>query len=169
MWLISFISILIGSARCPSGYSWSSSRMGKTMLWHRSCRYQRVSFTTWKCSIPFITRSSPSDYLGLGAQVIPSLSPRGWVSTCREPHHDFAARNVQRTGWSTAQIRNFMLANMADEEVYAINVEGRSSSLDVLYDLERRNKPVLLISSPVSGAWEAFEKSWFLFLTQTPF
>ena len=71
----------------------------------------------------------------------------------------FAARNVQRTGWSTAQISNFMLANMADEEVYAINVEGRSSSLDVLYDLERRNKPVLLISSPVSGAWEAFEKS----------
>lgn len=96
---------------------------------------------------------------GLGRRLYHRYPPEVELALAENRIMILAARNVQRTGWSTAQIRNFMLANMADEEVYAINVEGRSSSLDVLYDLERRNKPVLLISSPVSGAWEAFEKS----------
>ena len=56
----------------------------------------------------------------------------------------FAVRNACRTGWQTAQTRNFLIASMSDESVYAMNIEGRSSSLDVLYDLERKTKAVLL-------------------------
>lgn len=52
----------------------------------------------------------------------------------------FAVRNACRTGWQTAQTRNFLIASMSDESVYAMNIEGRSSSLDVLYDLERNTK-----------------------------
>lgn len=59
----------------------------------------------------------------------------------------FAARNNRRTGWQTAQARNYIIASMADEGVYAINNDGgRRSSLGVLYDLESRNKPVKSIS-----------------------
>ena len=56
----------------------------------------------------------------------------------------FAVRNACRTGWQTAQTRNFLITSMSDESVYAMNIEGRSSSLDVLYDLERKTKAVLL-------------------------
>ena len=56
----------------------------------------------------------------------------------------FAVRNACRTGWQTAQTRNFLIASMSDESVYAMNIEGRSSSLDILYDLERKTKTVLL-------------------------
>lgn len=52
----------------------------------------------------------------------------------------FAVRNASRTGWQTAQIRNFLIASMSGESVYAMNIEGRSSSLDVLYDLESQIK-----------------------------
>ena len=52
----------------------------------------------------------------------------------------FAVRNACRTGWQTAQIRNFLIASMSGESVYAMNIEGRSSSLDVLYDLESQIK-----------------------------
>ena len=55
----------------------------------------------------------------------------------------FAVRNACRTGWQTAQTRNFLIASMSDESVYAMNIEGRSSSLEVLYDLEKGKKPVL--------------------------
>lgn len=58
----------------------------------------------------------------------------------------FAVRNACRTGWQTAQTRNFLIASMSDESVYAMNIEGRSSSLDVLYDLERTTKTVQLIN-----------------------
>lgn len=57
----------------------------------------------------------------------------------------FAVRNACRTGWQTAQTRNFLIASMSDESVYAMNIEGRSSSLDVLYDLEKGTKPVVTI------------------------
>ncbi len=56
----------------------------------------------------------------------------------------FVVRNACRTGWQTAQTRNFLIASMSDESVYAMNIEGRSSSLDILYDLERKTKTVLL-------------------------
>ncbi len=52
----------------------------------------------------------------------------------------FVVRNACRTGWQTAQTRNFLIASMSDESVYAMNIEGRSSSLDVLYDLESQIK-----------------------------
>ena len=52
----------------------------------------------------------------------------------------FVVRNACRTGWQTAQTRNFLIASMSDESVYAMNIEGRSSSLDVLYDLETKMK-----------------------------
>ena len=62
----------------------------------------------------------------------------------------FAVRNACRTGWHTAQTRNFLIASMSDESIYAMNIEGRSSSLDVLYDLETKikTKMVQLINQP---------------------
>ena len=62
----------------------------------------------------------------------------------------FAVRNARRTGWQTAQTRNYAIASMADESVYAVNEQGRTSSLGVLYGLEVGTKPVRLISSPAS-------------------
>ena len=55
----------------------------------------------------------------------------------------FAERNTCRTNWQTVQTRNFQIASMSNESVYAMNIEGRSSSLEVLYDLEKGKKPVL--------------------------
>ena len=54
----------------------------------------------------------------------------------------FAVRNACRTGWQTAQTRNYLIASMC---VYAMNIEGRSISLDILYDLEI--KTVLLFKT----------------------
>ena len=54
----------------------------------------------------------------------------------------FAVRNACRSGWQTAQTRNYLIASMC---VYAMNIEGRSISLDILYDLER--KTVLLFKT----------------------
>lgn len=62
----------------------------------------------------------------------------------------FAVRNVRRTGWQTAQTRNYAIASMAEESVYAVNEQGRTSSLRVLYGLEVGTKPVRLISLPAS-------------------
>ena len=58
----------------------------------------------------------------------------------------FAERNTCRTNWQTVQTRNFQIASMSNESVYAMNIEGRSSSLEVLYDLEKGKKPVLHMS-----------------------
>lgn len=54
----------------------------------------------------------------------------------------FALRNVRRTGWQTAQTRNYTIASMAEESVYALRTDGRPSSLDVLCGLELGRKPV---------------------------
>ena len=54
----------------------------------------------------------------------------------------FAVRNARRTGWQTAQTRNYTIATMAEESVYALRTDGRPSSLDVLYGLELGHKPV---------------------------
>ena len=62
----------------------------------------------------------------------------------------FAVRNARRTSWQTAQACNYAIASMADESVYAVNEQGRTSSLGVLYGLEVGTKPVRLISSPAS-------------------
>ena len=58
----------------------------------------------------------------------------------------FAAGNGCRTGWRSAQARNFAIASMTDESVYAINDHGRRSSLGVLYELESMSKPVTALS-----------------------
>lgn len=54
----------------------------------------------------------------------------------------FAVRNTLRTGWHNALVRNYTVASMSDESVYAINTDGRCSSLDVLCQLEEGTKPV---------------------------
>ena len=54
----------------------------------------------------------------------------------------FAVRNARRTGWQTAQTRNYAIASMAEESVYALRSDGRPSSLDVLCGLELGRKPV---------------------------
>ena len=54
----------------------------------------------------------------------------------------FAVRNTCRTNWQTAQTRNYLIASMSDESVYAMNIDGRSSSLKVLYEIEKNEKNV---------------------------
>lgn len=54
----------------------------------------------------------------------------------------FAVRNARRTGWQTAQTRNYLIASMAEESVYALRTDGQRSSLDLLCELERGRKPV---------------------------
>ena len=57
----------------------------------------------------------------------------------------FAVRNTCRTTWQTAQTRNYLIASMSDERVYAINSDGRSSSLTVLSEIEKNEKNVYSI------------------------
>ena len=54
----------------------------------------------------------------------------------------FAVRNARRTGWQTVQTRNYTIASMAEESVYALRSDGCPSSLDVLCGLELGHKPV---------------------------
>lgn len=54
----------------------------------------------------------------------------------------FSVCNARRTGWQTAQTRNYTIASMAEESVYALRSDGRPSSLDVLCGLELGRKPV---------------------------
>ena len=54
----------------------------------------------------------------------------------------FAVRNARRTGWQTAQTRNYTIASLSEESVYALRTDGCPSTLDVLYRLELGRKPV---------------------------
>ena len=54
----------------------------------------------------------------------------------------FAVRNARRTGWQTAQTRNYTIVTMAEESAYALRSDGCPSSLDVLCGLERGRKPM---------------------------
>ena len=83
---------------------------------------------------------------GLGRMLYRRYPPEIERALAEERILIFAVRNVRRTGWHTAQIRNFTLATLADEEVYAVNEEGRISTLDVLCRLEEGTKPVRIIS-----------------------
>lgn len=59
----------------------------------------------------------------------------------------FAVRSTRRVGWHTAQVRNFTIASLSDESVYALNEQGRHSSLRTLYELEAATaKTVRLLS-----------------------
>lgn len=80
----------------------------------------------------------------LGRKLYRHYSPEVMEALAEQRILIFAVRNACRTGWQTAQTRNFLIASMSDESVYAMNIEGRSSSLDILYDLERKTKTVLL-------------------------
>ena len=58
----------------------------------------------------------------------------------------FAVRNTRRVGWHTAQVRNFTIASLSDESLYALHEQGRRSSLQTLYELEAATaKPVRLL------------------------
>ena len=54
----------------------------------------------------------------------------------------FAVRNARRTGWQTAQTRNYTIATMADESVYALRTDGHPSTLNILCGLDQDCKPV---------------------------
>ena len=54
----------------------------------------------------------------------------------------FAVRNARRTGWQTAQTRNYTIASLSEESVYALRSDGCPSTLDVLCGLELGRKPV---------------------------
>jgi predicted Rossmann fold nucleotide-binding protein DprA/Smf involved in DNA uptake len=54
----------------------------------------------------------------------------------------FAVHNARQTGWQTAQTRNYTIASMSEESVYALRTDGRPSTLDVLCGLELGRKPV---------------------------
>ena len=62
----------------------------------------------------------------------------------------FAVRNARRTGWQTAQTRNYTIASMAEESVYALCTDGHLSSLDVLCELELGRKLVVSRNKPSS-------------------
>lgn len=81
---------------------------------------------------------------GLGRTLYRRYPPEVEVALSEARILIFSVRNAQRTGWHTALVRNYVIASMSDESVYAINEEGRSSSLDVLYGLETGTKPVCL-------------------------
>ena len=86
----------------------------------------------------------------LGRTLYRRYSPEIEVALAERRILIFAVRNTPRTGWQTAQTRNYVIASMSDESVYAVNEQGRTSSLEVLYGLEAGTKPVRLISSPAS-------------------
>ena len=86
----------------------------------------------------------------LGRTLYRRYSPEIEVALAERRILIFAVRNTPRTGWQTAQARNYAIASMADESVYAVNEQGRTSSLGVLYGLEVGTKPVRLISSSAS-------------------
>lgn len=77
--------------------------------------------------------------------------PECMVSQCGNPRffmafdYDYTGNPAlldRRTGWQTAQTRNYTIATMAEESVYALRTDGRPSSLDVLCGLELGRKPV---------------------------
>ena len=72
----------------------------------------------------------------------------------------FAVRNARRTGWQTAQTRNYTIATMAEESVYALRTAGRPNSLDVLCGLEVDTKSICIISSPTIYSPDLVETSW---------
>lgn len=119
--------------------------MGQAVLLHRSGRDERFPFSTRKRGVPVVAGRTPSSYLGIGAYTLSSLSAGIEAALSEARILIFAVRNAQRTGWHTALVRNYVIASMSDESVYAINEEGRSSSLDVLYGLEIGVKPVCLL------------------------
>ena len=83
----------------------------------------------------------------LGRSLYKRYPPKVQEAISEERILVFAVRGDSRTGWQTAQTRNYVIASMADESVYAMNEEGRRSSLGVLYGLERTSKrQVTLIS-----------------------
>ena len=86
----------------------------------------------------------------LGRTLYRRYSPEKEVALAERRILIFAVRNTPRTGWQTAQVRNYVIASMSDESVYAVNEQGRTSSLGVLYGLEVGTKPVRLISLPAS-------------------
>ena len=78
----------------------------------------------------------------LGRKLYRHYSPEVMEALAEQRILIFAVRNACRTGWQTAQTRNYTIASMAEESVYALRTDGCSSSLEVLYELELGRKPV---------------------------
>lgn len=119
--------------------------MGQTVLLHRSGRDERFPFSTRKEVFQLLLDARHPVIWGLGRTLYRRYPPEIEAALSEARILIFAVRNAQRTGWHTALVRNYVIASMSDESVYAINEEGRSSSLDVLYGLETGTKPVCLL------------------------
>ena len=78
----------------------------------------------------------------LGRTLYHRYSPEIQAALAEQRILIFAVRNTCRTNWQTAQTRNYLIASMSDESVYAMNIEGRGSSLKVLYEIEKNEKNV---------------------------
>ena len=78
----------------------------------------------------------------LGRTLYHRYSPKIQAALAEQRILIFAVRNTCRTNWQTAQTRNYLIASMSDESVYAMNIDGRSSSLKALYEIEKNEKNV---------------------------
>ena len=78
----------------------------------------------------------------LGRTLYHRYSPKIQAALAEQRILIFAVRNTCCTNWQTAQTRNYLIASMSDESVYAMNIEGRGSSLKVLYEIEKNEKNV---------------------------
>ena len=78
----------------------------------------------------------------LGRTLYTRYSPEIQTALTEQRILIFAVRNTCRTNWQTAQTRIYLIASMSDESVYAMNIDGRSSSLKVLYEIEKNEKNV---------------------------
>lgn len=74
----------------------------------------------------------------LGRTLYHRYSPKIQAALAEQRILIFAVRNTCRTNWQTAQTRNYLIASMSDESVYAMNIDGRSSSLKALYEIEKK-------------------------------
>lgn len=111
------------------------------------CRSGRVVMSGFQSPLEkelfqFLLRARHPVIWGLGRSLYRRYGPEVEEALAEDRILIFAVRNASRTGWQTAQARNYVVASLADEEVYAINEQGRRSSLGVLCRLAAPSKRV---------------------------
>ena len=144
---------LLRFTRRLSGCRGTSLALGQGVLRNRPRRNQRFPVAARKIRLRTPVESPTPGNLSGGDGIIEVYHRVGRALYRRYPSAVeealaeqriliFAVRNARRTGWQTAQTRNYTIATMAEESVYALRTDGRPSSLDVLCGLELGRKPV---------------------------
>lgn len=83
---------------------------------------------------------------GLGRALYRRYPPEVEAALAEERILIFAVRNTARTALRTAQTRNFVLASLSDESVYALAPTGRHSLLEVQCGLEPPEKRLTFLA-----------------------